>query len=40
MTVDATLDPSTYLDDSLISAANDFTDAEVEAALQAWRARN
>lgn len=38
--IDVMLDPSTFLDGSLISAANDFTDAEVEAALQAWRAGN
>jgi NitT/TauT family transport system substrate-binding protein len=31
--VDAEIDPASFLDDSLIAAANDFTDAEILAAL-------
>ena len=38
--IDAALDPATFLDGSLIGAANDFTDAEVEAALKEWNAAN
>jgi len=36
--IDAELDPATFLDGSLIGAANAFTDAEVEAALAGWQA--
>jgi hypothetical protein len=37
--IDATLDPSTFLDGSLIAAANDFDDAVIEAEeLHSWRA--
>ncbi len=31
--LDADVDPASFLDDSLIAAANDFTDAEIQAAL-------
>lgn len=38
--IEAELDPATFLDDSLIAAANDFTDADVQAALDEWKAAN
>jgi NitT/TauT family transport system substrate-binding protein len=38
--IEAELDPATFLDDSLIAAANDFTDADVQAYLDKWNAAN
>ena len=31
--IDAEIDPASFLDCSLVAAANDFTDAEIQAAL-------
>jgi hypothetical protein len=31
--IDAEIDPASFLDCSLIAAANDFTDAEIQASL-------
>ena len=38
--LDAELAPASFLDRSLIGAANGFSDAEIEAALADWRAAN
>jgi NitT/TauT family transport system substrate-binding protein len=38
--IEAELDPTTFLDGSLIAAANDFTDADVQAYLDKWNAAN
>ena len=38
--IEAELDPATFLDSSLIAAANDFTDADVQAALDKWKSMN
>lgn len=38
--IDETIDPSTFLDDSLIEAANDFDRDEVRADVEAWKAEN
>ena len=38
--IEAELDPATFLDGSLIAAANDFTDADVQAYLDKWNAAN
>jgi len=38
--IEAKLDPATFLDDSLIAPANDFTDADVQAYLDKWNAAN
>jgi NitT/TauT family transport system substrate-binding protein len=38
--IEGELDPATFLDNSLIEAANNFTDEEVKAALDAWKAAN
>jgi hypothetical protein len=31
--IDAEIDPASFLDSSLIAAANDFTDADIQAAF-------
>jgi ABC-type nitrate/sulfonate/bicarbonate transport system substrate-binding protein len=36
--IDDAVDPATFLDGSLIAGANDFADAEIEAALRSWKA--
>ena len=36
----AKIDPSTFLDDSFIAAANDWSTADVKAALAEWQAEN
>jgi NitT/TauT family transport system substrate-binding protein len=38
--IEAELDPALFLDNSLIESANNFTDDEVKAALDAWKAAN
>ena len=38
--IEGELDPATFLDNSLIEAANNFTDEEVKAALDEWKAKN
>ena len=38
--IEAELDPATFLDSSLIAAANDFTDADVQVYLDKWKAAN
>jgi ABC-type nitrate/sulfonate/bicarbonate transport system substrate-binding protein len=38
--IDAEVDPATFLDGSLIDAANNFTDADVQAYLDKWKAAN
>jgi NitT/TauT family transport system substrate-binding protein len=38
--IEAQLDPATFLDGSLIAAANDFTEEEVKAAIEEWKAAN
>jgi ABC-type nitrate/sulfonate/bicarbonate transport system substrate-binding protein len=35
--IDEAVDPAAFLDDSLIAVANDFSDAEIEAALRDWK---
>jgi len=38
--IEAEIDPAVFLDGSLIDAANDFTDADVQAFLDKWKAAN
>jgi ABC-type nitrate/sulfonate/bicarbonate transport system substrate-binding protein len=38
--LDNAVDPSTFLNDSFIDGANDFTDDEIKADLDAWKAAN
>jgi ABC-type nitrate/sulfonate/bicarbonate transport system substrate-binding protein len=38
--IDAEVDPAIFLDGSLIDAANNFTDADVQAYLDKWKAAN
>ena len=38
--IEAEVDPATFLDGSLIAAANDFTDADVQAYLEKWKSMN
>jgi len=38
--IEAEIDPAVFLDNSFIAAANDFTEDEVKAALEEWKAAN
>ena len=38
--IEAEVVPKTFLDGSVITAANDFTEDEVKAAIAEWRAAN
>jgi NitT/TauT family transport system substrate-binding protein len=38
--IEAEIDPATFLDNSFIAAANSFTEDEVKAALEEWKAAN